>query len=194
MRASAAWLKSCPFVYLYICQLYGPACVCNSRLRRLAFKNLMKFVGVQVMVARDLIIADAICRHFWWHTLMLFADELPRGTVVSLSLDDELVPCALVQKQLQEQLARDARSGPEAAVASPHEQPRSDQDLHSSPAPAKADLSAGTTQARGRESAVQAVQVFVSQGAHGVFVVKPALQRELIAAWQTSIAQLEVEA
>ena len=147
------------------------------------------------MVARDLIIADAICRHFWWHTLMLFADELPRGTVVSLSLDDELVPCALVQKQLQEQLARDSQSGPDAASAGamPRTQPYSGPVSGSTQPsnPSAAVTVQATDDARSSKNGWQAVQVFVSQGAHGVFVVKPALQRELIAAWQTSIAHVE---
>jgi hypothetical protein len=62
------------------------------------------FLIVKRMIARDLIIAEAFCRNFWWHTLMLWPCELPSVTVMSLSYDDKLVPCELVQKQLQEDL------------------------------------------------------------------------------------------
>ena len=157
--------------------------------------------ALQVMVARDLIIADAICRHFWWHTLMLFPDELPRGTVVSLSCDDELVPCALVRKQLEEQLRRDADDGSAAVTCTAT--PAQVQDVVHDSAPA-GGVRAGTPQggvggagegsAGEAEASLPAVRVFVSQGAHGVFVVKPALQRELIAAWQGSIARVEAGA
>lgn len=61
-------------------------------------------------VARDLIIAEAFCRRFWWHTLMLWPDELPPATVLSLSHQDELVPCELVQRQLQRDMATESDS------------------------------------------------------------------------------------
>jgi len=59
-------------------------------------------------VARDLIIAEAFCRRFWWHTLMLWPDELPPATILSLSHQDELVPCELVQRQLQQDMTTQA--------------------------------------------------------------------------------------
>lgn len=50
--------------------------------------------------ARDLIIAATFCRHFWWHTLMLWPWELPDPSVLVLSGKDELVPSELVRRQL----------------------------------------------------------------------------------------------
>jgi hypothetical protein len=51
--------------------------------------------------ARDLIIAATFCRHFWWHTLMLWPWELPEPSVLVLSGKDALVPSELVWKQLE---------------------------------------------------------------------------------------------
>ena len=51
--------------------------------------------------ARDLIIAATFCRHFWWHTLMLWPWELPEPSVLVLSGQDALVPSELVWKQLE---------------------------------------------------------------------------------------------
>jgi hypothetical protein len=53
------------------------------------------------LAARDLTIAATFCRHFWWHTLMLWPWELPERTVLVLSTRDALVPSELVQKQLK---------------------------------------------------------------------------------------------
>lgn len=61
-------------------------------------------VMVKRMLGRDLIIAESFCRNFWWHTLMLWPNELPPVSVVCLSYDDDLVPCELVQKQLKESI------------------------------------------------------------------------------------------
>jgi hypothetical protein len=59
-------------------------------------------VLIKGMLGRDLIIAEAFCRNFWWSSLMLYPNELPRVSVVCLSHDDDLVPCDLVQKHLKE--------------------------------------------------------------------------------------------
>jgi hypothetical protein len=61
---------------------------------------------IKAMVARDLIIAETFCRHFWWHTLMLWPEELSTPTVLLLANGDDLVPCELVQRQIQAQLQR----------------------------------------------------------------------------------------
>lgn len=53
------------------------------------------------LVARDLCIASTFCRHFFWHTLMLWPWELPDATVLVLSTRDALVPSELVKKQLE---------------------------------------------------------------------------------------------
>lgn len=45
-------------------------------------------------------IACQLCRHFFWHTLMLWPDELPNPSVLVLSAQDDLVPSDLVCKQL----------------------------------------------------------------------------------------------
>jgi hypothetical protein len=52
------------------------------------------------LVARDLTIASTFCRHFFWHTLMLWPWELPEPTVLVLSSKDALVPSPLVKRQL----------------------------------------------------------------------------------------------
>ena len=53
------------------------------------------------LVARDLCIASTFCRHFFWHTLMLWPWELPDASVLVLSTRDALVPSELVKKQLE---------------------------------------------------------------------------------------------
>eukprot|EP00892_Ulva_mutabilis_P009709 jgi/Ulvmu1/710/UM010_0082.1 len=53
------------------------------------------------LAARDLTIAATFCRHFWWHTLMLWPWELPEPSVLVLSTKDALVPSELVRKQLR---------------------------------------------------------------------------------------------
>lgn len=62
---------------------------------------------LKVIVTRDLIIAEAICRHFWWHTMILWPHELPPSSVLLLSVDDDLVPCSLVRRQLAAAVAAD---------------------------------------------------------------------------------------
>jgi hypothetical protein len=140
-------------------------------------------------VARDLVIAEAICRHFWWHTLMLWPDELPRGSVVSLSLDDELVPCALVQRQLEDAAARGA-AGVRGGAGSAADTPVATR--------GRASGAGGTTDGAGEPArgpaaaqpgAPRPVQVFVSPGVHGVMLMQAALQRKLIAAWAQSMEQ-----
>lgn len=100
-------------------------------------------------VARDLIIAEAFCRRFWWHTLMLWPDELPPVTILSLSHQDELVPCELVQRQLQ----RDMK--PEGG------------------------MNGHTTE--------HVLEVVVSPGEHGAFVMKPGLQDRLLKQYERAI-------
>ena len=104
-----------------------------------------------MMVARDLVIAEAICRHFWWHTLMLWPDELPPGTVLSLSLHDELVPSELVQKQLEDAAAR-------AAGADRHAPPADSQNgaLDTRASHAAADVNTDATSQRGAEAGANA--------------------------------------
>lgn len=113
---------------------------------------------LKAMVARDLIIAETFCRHFWWHTLTLWPDELTAPTVLLLSNNDDLVPCELVQRQVHASLTE-----PGAAPAAPGPPPR------------------------------DAVRVFVTGGTHGAFLVKNALQRELIIEWRHLIARFAAD-
>jgi hypothetical protein len=157
----------------------------------------------KMMVARDLVISEAICRHFWWHTLMLWPDELPEGTVVSLAVDDELVPCSLVQRHLEESLRWPDPSLPASMSAR-----GSSCERERDPSAALAGLesrewlqneAASTQRARacvaaddgpdgsGGGGAVHSVRVFVSPGAHGAFIAKPELQHELVSAWKLTI-------
>jgi len=39
-------------------------------------------------------------RHFWWHTVTLWPDELPDPSVLVLSGKDDLVPSLLVSRML----------------------------------------------------------------------------------------------
>lgn len=105
-------------------------------------------------IARDLIIAEAFCRRFWWHTLMLWPDELPPATVLSLSHHDELVPCELVQRQLQQDMAT------------------------------QGDLN--------EESEKRVLDVIVTPGEHGTFVMKPHLQDRLLQQYSKAIRAVYV--
>eukprot|EP00892_Ulva_mutabilis_P006768 jgi/Ulvmu1/4463/UM002_0188.1 len=102
-------------------------------------------------VARDLIIAEAFCRRFWWHTLMLWPNELPPVTILSLSHQDELVPCELVQRQLQLDMRDEGGA---------------------------------------RENSGGVLEVVVSPGEHGAFVMKPSLQDRLLKQYEQAIRRV----
>ncbi|KAK9804242.1 hypothetical protein WJX72_002946 [[Myrmecia] bisecta] len=50
--------------------------------------------------SRDLGIAEAFCRNFIWHSLMLWPDDLPVRTLLCMGARDDLVPAGLVRAQL----------------------------------------------------------------------------------------------
>ena len=80
---------------------------------------------------------------------MLWPDELPPATILSLSHQDELVPCELVQRQMQRDLRPEGHGGGDMM-------PR-------------------------------ALEVVVSPGEHGAFVMKPSLQDHLLQQYQLAI-------
>jgi pimeloyl-ACP methyl ester carboxylesterase len=80
-----------------------PKLLYNFIYRDLTFKDVYDnpAEAARWFAARDLIIAATFCRHFWWHTLMLWPWELPDPSVFVLSGKDDLVPSELVHKQLE---------------------------------------------------------------------------------------------
>ena len=44
---------------------------------------------------------QTFCRKFCWHSLMLWPEDMPQATTVSLSANDDLVPKDLVVAQLE---------------------------------------------------------------------------------------------
>ena len=44
---------------------------------------------------------QAFCRKFCWHALMLWPQDMPKASTVSISANDSLVPFDLVRAQLQ---------------------------------------------------------------------------------------------
>ena len=49
----------------------------------------------------DVLLMQTFCRKFCWHSLMLWPEDMPQATTVSLSANDDLVPRDLVVAQLQ---------------------------------------------------------------------------------------------
>jgi hypothetical protein len=120
--ASAGQLATCVQARLWKnCSICLQVCMltcCPQLLRHFVYQDdsaglldhlCSASVMIKRMLGRDLIIAEAFCRNFWWHTLMLWPNELPPVTVVCLSYDDNLVPCELVQKQLKEKMQPQAK-------------------------------------------------------------------------------------
>lgn len=46
-------------------------------------------------------VMQTFCRKFCWHSLMLWPEDMPQATTVSLSANDDLVPKDLVVAQLE---------------------------------------------------------------------------------------------
>ena len=44
---------------------------------------------------------QTFCRKFCWHSLMLWPEDMPKATTISLSANDDLVPKDLVVAQLE---------------------------------------------------------------------------------------------
>lgn len=80
-----------------------PKLLYNFIYRGVSFRELLDdpVEMARWLVARDLCIASTFCRHFFWHTLMLWPWELPDASVLVLSTRDALVPSELVKKQLE---------------------------------------------------------------------------------------------
>ncbi|KAL3146801.1 hypothetical protein ABBQ38_014780 [Trebouxia sp. C0009 RCD-2024] len=112
------------FVASRLCQLHpslvqslmiiDPVCMltcCPKLLHSFVYK--VPELGVQLLTplglmdiarfvcSRDLIIAETFCRKFCWHSLMLWPEDMPQATTVSLSANDDLVPRDLVVAQLE---------------------------------------------------------------------------------------------
>lgn len=64
--------------------------ISNSALYRRCVFSLVCFVTVQTF-----------CRKFCWHSLMLWPEDMPKATTISLSANDDLVPKDLVVAQLE---------------------------------------------------------------------------------------------
>jgi hypothetical protein len=80
-----------------------PKLLYNFIYRDLTLRDVMDnpAEAARWFAARDLVIAATFCRHFWWHTLMLWPWELPNPSVLVLSGKDSLVPSELVSKHLE---------------------------------------------------------------------------------------------
>lgn len=48
-----------------------------------------------------MVVMQTFCRKFCWHSLMLWPEDMPQATTVSLSANDDLVPRDLVVAQLE---------------------------------------------------------------------------------------------
>ena len=44
---------------------------------------------------------QTFCRHFQWHALMLWPDDMPEKTIVFVSGEDTLVPAQLVIRHME---------------------------------------------------------------------------------------------
>ncbi len=53
-----------------------------------------------VILARELAVAETFCRKFLWYELILWPQEVPRGSIVALAGADDLVPSELVVESL----------------------------------------------------------------------------------------------
>ncbi|DBA73278.1 hypothetical protein WJX77_005167 [Trebouxia sp. C0004] len=112
------------FVASRLCQLHpslvqslliiDPVCMltcCPQLLHSFVYKvpvwglNLLTPLGLmdlaRFVCSRDLIIAETFCRKFCWHSLMLWPEDMPKATTISLSANDDLVPNDLVVAQLE---------------------------------------------------------------------------------------------
>eukprot|EP01025_Chloroclados_australasicus_P062067 TRINITY_DN814_c0_g1_i4.p1 TRINITY_DN814_c0_g1~~TRINITY_DN814_c0_g1_i4.p1 ORF type:complete len:642 (-),score=23.88 TRINITY_DN814_c0_g1_i4:347-2272(-) len=55
---------------------------------------------LRFMCARDISIAEGLCRNFWWSGLMLWPADFPSKTLLAVSGKDDLVPSDIVLQQL----------------------------------------------------------------------------------------------
>lgn len=68
----------------------------RKRIPRFLFLILFKFIS-----AREIGIAETLCRNFWWYEAMTFAEDLPRNTSVILSENDRIVPVSKITQYLK---------------------------------------------------------------------------------------------
>ncbi len=54
-----------------------------------------------VTVTVTFVTVQTFCRKFCWHSLMLWPEDMPKATTISLSANDDLVPKDLVVAQLE---------------------------------------------------------------------------------------------
>ena len=52
-------------------------------------------------ICQVFVFVQTFCRKFCWHSLMLWPEDMPQATTVSLSAYDDLVPADLVKAQLE---------------------------------------------------------------------------------------------
>lgn len=53
-----------------------------------------------IILAKELAVAETFCRKFLWYELILWPQEVPRGSIVALAGRDDLVPSELVAASL----------------------------------------------------------------------------------------------
>ncbi|KFM26926.1 hypothetical protein F751_4987 [Auxenochlorella protothecoides] len=82
-----------------------PQLLHNFIYRRPSRENFTSVSGsldlIRFFCSRDLTISQAFCRKFNWAELMLWPDDIPERCLVVVSGLDDLVPSALVVRQLQ---------------------------------------------------------------------------------------------
>jgi hypothetical protein len=81
--------------------LIACVCLCGApRLTMMHVVHMLSEITVRHWCTHTLTPLN-VCRHFWWHTLMLWPWELPDPSVLVLSGKDSLVPSELVRAQLE---------------------------------------------------------------------------------------------
>jgi pimeloyl-ACP methyl ester carboxylesterase len=67
---------------------------------KLSYFQIFVLAAFTYISAREIGIAETLCRHFWWYEILLLAEDLPRNTTVVLSGKDHIVPSGKIRRYL----------------------------------------------------------------------------------------------
>ena len=76
-------------------------CIASNQLVRAYLDSALQQQSAWGAILFDVNALQTFCRQFLWHALMLWPEEMPAKSIVSVSANDDLVPAKLVAQHLR---------------------------------------------------------------------------------------------
>lgn len=86
-------------VSLYLC-LPNTAISFLVKFRMEAYNTLI--TGTKYLFSSELGIARMMCRHLWWYDVVVFPEQIPKGSLVLIHKDDLLIPADCIYESLKD--------------------------------------------------------------------------------------------